>query len=138
MRRRCALIGLLVLVLGVMASPAQAGNTIPRGVSPATEETVPFGAAVVFAMTPEPAHLCSEYYLALDAHAGVAHLGPRFSHPSCTVAVPLGSELRAEAEHTWRVWRNCTGVACNGPGERSHRSPKRRLLPGRADRGDDS
>jgi hypothetical protein len=78
-------------------------------------------------MTPEPEHLCSEYYFALDAHAGVAHLGPRFSHPSCTVVVPLGSELRAEAEHTWRVWRNCTGVACNGPGESSHRSPKRRF-----------
>ena len=39
--------------------------------------------------------------------------------------MPLGSELRADSDHSWRVWRNCSGNACNGPGETSHRSAKR-------------
>lgn len=118
---------LLALAFGLLSGAAHAGTAVPKAVSPANEESVPFDDAVVFGMTPEPGHQCSEYYLALDAHADEAHLGPRFQHPSCTVVVPLGSELRADAEHTWRVWRNCTGNSCNGPGETSHRSAKKRF-----------
>jgi len=104
------------------ASVAQAGLTPPKAVSPASNESVAFGGAVVFAMMPEPGHLCSEYFLALDGHSDEPHVGPRFEHPSCSVVVALGSELRADAEHTWRVWRNCTGPVCDGPGTGWHRS----------------
>ena len=116
---------LLALLLGLVFTAAHASAAVPVGVSPASNESVAFGDAVVFAMTPEPGHLCSQYFLALDASVDNAFPGPQFQHPSCTVVVPLGSELRADAAHTWRVWRNCTGNACNGPGESSHRSAKR-------------
>ena len=86
---------------------------------------MPFGDAVVFAITPEPGHQCSAYYLALDQHVDGPHVGPRFEHPSCSVVVVIGSELRADAEHTWRVWPNCSGPSCNRPGSGWHRSAKR-------------
>ena len=122
---RRAAFGALLVALALGATAAPAGAAVPAGVSPANNESVAFGDAVVFAMSPEPGHTCSEYRLALDAHADEAHLGPRFQHPSCTVVVSLGSELRAARDHVWRVWRNCAGKSCNGPGKTSHRSAKR-------------
>lgn len=118
------LLSALVLALGV-PSATQAATSAPRAVSPAANESVPFGDAVVFAMAPEPGHLCSQYMLALDGHADDPHIGPRFEHPSCSVVVALGSELRADAEHCWRVWRPCSSARCNGPGGGWHRSAKR-------------
>jgi hypothetical protein len=125
--RRSAFVAALLLLaaLVVGTSMAQAGLSTPKGVSPAANQSVPFGDALVFAMTPEPGHKCSEYFLALDQHADDPHVGPRFEHPSCSVVVALGSELQADAGHTWRVWRNCSGPSCNGPGAGWHRSAKR-------------